>query len=239
MDVTCEQDSDNEKKCTLIIQVKDSGIGMTAKGMEKIFDPFVQLNADTAYQDNSLRGNGLGLAITRSLVESSSGSIQVSSELGKGSVFEIQLPIDVVDSTPELSINEVQQANDYKKYDILIVDDHAANRMVAAFTIQQALPNVIIDQARNGTEGFQKMSEKRYDLVLMDLIMPDISGVEVVRRVRSECSYEFSTTPVIALTANVAEDAVQACNEVGIFQVIPKPFDRKALINAILLHCKA
>ena len=119
---------------------------------------------------------------------------------------------------------------------LLLVDDHATNRLVAAATIKRALPNARIEEARNGTEAIEKMKTNHYDLVLMDLIMPDYSGIEVTRIIRTECQPPLCDVEVVALTANVAEDAVKACLEVDIHELLPKPFDREVLIRTILQH---
>ena len=117
-----------------------------------------------------------------------------------------------------------------------MVDDHATNRLVASATIKRNLPNARIDEARNGTEAIEKMKSNHYDLVLMDLIMPDYSGIDVVRIIRDECAPPHRDVPVVALTANVAENAVKECLEVGIHELLPKPFDREVLIHTILQH---
>ena len=88
----------------------------------------------------------------------------------------------------------------------------------------------------NGTEALEKTRLHRYDLVLMDLIMPDISGTEVVRRIQNDVSHPNKDVPVIALTANVAEEAVNECIALGFCDILPKPFDREVLVNAILRH---
>jgi CheY-like chemotaxis protein len=109
--------------------------------------------------------------------------------------------------------------------------------LVASATIKRGLPNAHIDEARNGAEAVEKMRANRYDLVLMDLLMPDLSGIEVVKIIRSECQPPYSNVEVVALTANVAEDAVKDCLEVGIRDLLPKPFDREVLIRTILQYC--
>jgi CheY-like chemotaxis protein len=119
---------------------------------------------------------------------------------------------------------------------LLLVDDHATNRLVASATIKRGLPNARIDEARNGIEAIEKMKTNHYDLVLMDLIMPDYSGIDVTRIIRSECQPPLCDVSVVALTANVAEDAVKACKDVGILEVLPKPFDREVLIRTICQH---
>jgi CheY-like chemotaxis protein len=116
---------------------------------------------------------------------------------------------------------------------ILIVDDHALNRMVASATILQQMPNALIDEAKNGTEAVAKMSSNVYDIVLMDLVMPDMSGVDVVRKIRKDCPAPFCNVQVAAFTANLAEDAIQECRSVGMQDILSKPLNKESLFQVI------
>jgi CheY-like chemotaxis protein len=129
-------------------------------------------------------------------------------------------------------LNQAHQDEIY----LLLVDDHATNRLVASATIKRGLPMAQIDEAKNGKEAIEKMKTNHYDLVLMDLIMPDYSGIDVTRIIRAECSPPLCDVKVVALTANIADDALEACLEVGIRELVPKPFDREVLIRTILQH---
>jgi signal transduction histidine kinase/CheY-like chemotaxis protein len=234
--VRFEFDLLDEEAGQLILQVQDTGIGIPRKSIEHVFEPFVQLDTQSKLsKDNSLRGNGLGLSITQTLVKNLSGHITLTSQVGKGSIFEVHLPIKTTQApviTIAAPVNQTHQEQIY----LLLVDDHATNRLVASATIKRGLPNARIDEARNGTEAIEKMKTHRYDLVLMDLIMPDYSGIEVTRIIRAECPPPFCDVQVVALTANVADDAAKACLEVGIRELLPKPFDREVLIRTILQH---
>ena len=110
-----------------------------------------------------------------------------------------------------------------KTINVMLVDDHAVNRLVASATIKQGLPNARIDEARNGTEAIEKMKTHLYDLVLMDLIMPDFSGVEVVRIIRTECQPPYSDVKVVALTANAMAGDRERCLSAGMDDYLGKP----------------
>ncbi len=236
--VEYKADKDSTTKGILIFKVKDTGIGIPQESLQQIFEPFIQLETEKNLNtDNSLRGNGLGLSITKSLIKNLGGRILTSSEPGIGSIFEVQLPIQIA-HPPILSSQEPEDRTYPHEINLLLVDDHATNRLVASATIKRGLPNARIDEARNGTEAIEKMKNNNYDLVLMDLVMPDLSGIEVVRIVREECSPPLCNVKVIALTANVAEDAVKDCLKVGIIELLPKPFDREVLIRTILANVK-
>ncbi len=221
----------------LVIRVIDSGRGIPVEAQHKIFEPFVQLTqADgQAAPRDALRGNGLGLSITRTLITSHGGTIGLHSEVGVGSEFRVDIPLPVAPAPPK-SVPALELI-DHTPVKLLIVDDHAVNRMVATATIQRSMPNAQIDQAENGTQGLEKMSATLYDLVLLDLVMPDIDGIEVMRRVRGTLSPPYRDVQVVALTANVAEEALKTCLAVGISEVMPKPFDRLTLVNTIIRHC--
>jgi signal transduction histidine kinase/ActR/RegA family two-component response regulator len=236
MRVSFTPDAATTKQGQLRISVEDTGAGIAPESLEAIFKPFVQLKAsdNDLKAGNALHGNGLGLAITRSLVQSHKGTIGVTSKLGVGSTFTVTLPVEEV-APPVNRVTTDAIIHDVV-LDLLVVDDHLTNRLVASASIKRSLPKANIDQAINGTEALEKMREHRYDLVLMDLIMPDISGTEVVRRIRKDATHPFPEVPVVALTANVAEEAVNECMSLGFKDVLPKPFDKEVLIQAILTH---
>jgi len=236
MHVSYKADSMQANRGTLRISVQDSGPGIPADSLEEIFQPFVQLKASDQQQKsgNALRGNGLGLAITRSLVKSHKGTLEVESTVGLGSTFWVNLPIEEVAPPVATPIN--QPITHDAEIKLLIVDDHITNRLVASAAILRSIPNALIEQACNGTEALEKMRSHRYDVVLMDLIMPDLSGTEVVQRVRADSNHPYPDVPVIALTANVAEDAVKQCLALGFKEVLPKPFNRDVLIQTILTY---
>lgn len=234
--VLYKQDPHKGATHTLWIKVHDSGIGIPEKSIRRIFEPFIQLDTPpTLGNDNALRGNGLGLTITQRLVQNLGGFMHLSSQEGVGSCFEVQLPINV--RTPEDSSQfKLLGPSQQKNINLLIVDDHPTNRLVVTATIKQDLPHARIDEARNGTQALTMMKACCYDLVLMDLLMPDLSGIEVVRRIRTECAAPHRDVKVVTLTADVSEDAIHQCKAIGIQVLIPKPFDRAMLIQTVLQH---
>jgi signal transduction histidine kinase/CheY-like chemotaxis protein len=227
-----------EPSGNLRIEIRDTGVGIAPEFIEQIFKPFFQLDSNR-HQDNALRGNGLGLAITRSLIQNLGGYIDVQSVLKTGSTFEIVLPIQLANAPSVNPVTSTESQTYLNEVELLIVDDHATNRLVAAATIKRALPKARISEAKNGKEAIERMKAHCYDLVLMDLIMPDFSGTEVVQIIRSECEAPFRDVPVIALTANAGDEAVKECLNVGILELLPKPFDREVLIHTILKYTKS
>ena len=220
----------------LVCRIEDTGIGMSPSQQERIYQPFTQVH-DTATSlrlSEPMRGNGLGLAITQSLVKSHLGRLQLQSALGKGSVFTLVLPLTLsaepADPKPAFNLSTSQ---DLSPIHVLVVDDNDVNRLVVSTTLMRSFPNAVIEQAANGLQGLEKMQTTAYDLVLIDLVMPDMDGSEVVAQIRQTSPEPFRSVPVIALTANVAQDAVDRCNVAGVNEVLAKPFDRQTLIRAV------
>ena len=220
----------------LVCRIEDTGIGMSPNQQERIYQPFTQVHdTETSLRlSEPMRGNGLGLAITQSLVKSHLGRLQLESELGKGSVFTLYLPITISaqPANPAPAFN-LATSQDMSPIHVLVVDDNDVNRLVVSTTLMRSFPNAIIEQAANGQQGLDKMRLTVFDLVLIDLVMPDLDGSEVVAIVRQSCPEPYRSVPVIALTANVAQDAVDRCNAAGVNEVLAKPFDRQTLIRAV------
>ena len=220
----------------LVCRIEDTGIGMSPNQQERIYQPFTQVHdTETSLRlSEPMRGNGLGLAITQSLVKSHLGRLQLQSSLGKGSVFTLYLPITVSaqPANPAPAFN-LATSQDMSPIHVLVVDDNDVNRLVVSTTLMRSFPNAIIEQAANGQQGLDKMRLTVFDLVLIDLVMPDLDGSEVVAIVRQSCPEPYRSVPVIALTANVAQDAVDRCNAAGVNEVLAKPFDRQTLIRAV------
>lgn len=154
--------------------------------------------------------------------------------MNTGSEFRVLLPIKVPQNTYSHDLTQSDLIN--KSFNILIVDDHATNRIVVMATLKKFLPNAVINQASNGTEAINNMSCNFYDLVIMDLYMPDFSGIDVVRQVRLNAPSPMSSVKVIVLTANIEENTIKECNEVGVLDVLPKPFVQENLIRTILSY---
>ncbi len=221
----------------LLVEVQDTGPGIAPEAQARIFEPFVQLTRtlQSTSRRDALRGNGLGLSISDTLIKSHGGELTLRSEVGKGSTFAFHIPVHIAPAPQKAA--PVLERIDTTPLKLLIVDDHAVNRLVAKATIQRALPNAHIEEAENGTSGLAMMGATRYDLVLLDLVMPDMDGIEVMRHVRNTLASPFKDVHVIALTANVAGDALKACKDVGFDEVMPKPFDRHTLVNRVLHYC--
>lgn len=228
----------------LQLQVIDSGIGIANEQLERIFEPFVQLMIkDPVPNDSALRGNGLGLAITCSLVHAWGGQISAHNRPEGGSLFKVRLPIQTTQPSPDAALNTICPDNlsvtaHQHHCDFLLVDDHAMNRMVARAAIQHYFPDSRIDEAQNGEQALEKMAGHIYNLVLMDIVMHDINGIDVVRIVRDTFPEPYRHVPVVALTANLATDIVKRCEVCKIAAIVPKPFKVDMLIQTMEKHMR-
>ena len=221
----------------LRVAIEDTGIGMNEDQQQRIFQPFTQVHdAQTALRlSEPMRGNGLGLAITQSLVNSHGGRMELTSAPGTGTTFTLLLPLTLAEPAPQADpLAPVDDLSlDHEPLPLLVVDDNDVNRLLVTTTLLRHFPRALIDQAENGQQALEKMTHNAYALVLIDLVMPDIDGAQVVQRIREHAPSPMRDVPVVALTANVAQDALARCQAAGINQVLAKPFDRHTLVRTV------
>jgi signal transduction histidine kinase/ActR/RegA family two-component response regulator len=217
------------------ISVIDTGIGMSDKSMRRIFLPFSQADAEIT---RLYGGTGLGLALCRQLVDRMHGKIQVESTPGEGSRFTVTLPFAVQKSdqsiaraaftTGEQSGQTAAEADHQtlpQSLQILLVEDNQVNQLVATGLLKNLGHQV--DCAENGAEALKALSERNYDLVLMDCQMPVMNGYETTRRIRANEAWK--DLPIIAVTANVMQGDRDDCLAFGMNDYITKPFSREQL----------
>jgi signal transduction histidine kinase/CheY-like chemotaxis protein len=220
---------------TLHMHIRDTGPGIPAVVLTKIFDPFYQLhNKQLMHSGHALQGNGLGLAITQALVKKWQGQIEVTSTEGKGSTFKVSIPVAESSQTSSTPIQEqTSLGSTPMSMRILVVDDHALNRLVASATIRKHLPECHIEQAENGQQALHKMATQHYDAVLLDIVMPDLSGIEVLQTVRQTYPAPFCHVRTFAFTANVEADIKSQCENTGFDGFLSKPFNVQTLIQTL------
>ncbi|MCB1315689.1 MAG: response regulator, partial [Leptospiraceae bacterium] len=204
----------------LEIAISDTGIGINPHDVELIFERFTQLNRGG---DHERGGSGLGLTITRRLLELYGSELKVDSSPGKGSRFYFQLDLQKSTQRPDPGKPDRQAPpiQNYQGARILLVEDNEINIMVARRYIQNWGLHCVV--ARNGEEALQVVATDKFDLILMDLRMPGIDGYETTRRIKENEAYR--SIPVIALTANVLVDTRQRALECGMVDYVCKPFD--------------
>jgi signal transduction histidine kinase/CheY-like chemotaxis protein/HPt (histidine-containing phosphotransfer) domain-containing protein len=209
--------------------VADSGPGIPISSREKLFQPFSQLQAPDR---RNTGGTGLGLAICRRLVELFGGRIGVSDRPAGGSVFWFTIPLQPA-ATPERAMEVAAAPQAPERARVLLVEDSPANQLVAATWLRRAGHRV--DIAGNGIEAVAAMGERPYDLVFMDVFMPEMDGIEATRRIRALAT-PAAHTPIIALTANVMAGDRERFVAAGMNGVLPKPVTGRMLLDALARH---
>ena len=215
----------------VVFEISDTGIGISKEYLDSIFDSFTQAGTDVT---RKFGGTGLGLTISKQLVDLMKGQIAVESELGKGTTFSILLPIELaadqnhIDSENEFSIHEELPT----ALKILLVEDNEFNKMVAEDTLKLFLSQAQIDFADNGLIALEKAQKNEYDFILMDIQMPKMDGVEATQLIRKLPS-PYGQVPIVAMTANVFEEDIKHYLASGMNDYIAKPFEIKILIQKI------
>jgi signal transduction histidine kinase/CheY-like chemotaxis protein/HPt (histidine-containing phosphotransfer) domain-containing protein/Tfp pilus assembly protein PilF len=218
-----------DKKYLIRLDVIDTGIGISADYIEKIFDSFTQAGTDVT---RKFGGTGLGLTISRQLVSLMNGEISVKSELGKGTTFSVVLPMEESDVQVDEGDNDVldDATKDLlNKVHLLLVEDNEFNRMVAEDTLKELLPGITIDIAVNGQEAVDRVQEKRYDVILMDIQMPVMDGLTATKIIR-KLDGPAGSVSIIAMTANVLQEDVKQYLEEGMNAYVSKPFKPDELL---------
>jgi two-component system, sensor histidine kinase ChiS len=214
----------------LIVDVIDTGIGIPEDRLDKIFEEFTQAYSDTT---RKYGGTGLGLTISKRLAELQGGSITVTSERGKGSTFTVVIPYAIEEGGGGRAANDHRPStNDLKNLRILLAEDNDFNVMVAQDELTDAIPGVRIDHATNGRVALEMVNANDYDVVLMDVQMPEMNGYDATVAIRKLLG-DKSRVPIIAMTANVMPAELQQCRTAGMNAHVPKPFTREQLISAI------
>ena len=217
-----EEESEKEGCVKLTYRVSDTGIGMSPEFMANLYQPF---SRQTDSRVNKIQGTGLGLAITKQMVDLMEGSIDCQSEQGKGTTFTVTLDLPIADTQRENM--------KFEAMDVLIVDDDDVLLETAVDTLQSLGLNV--EQAGSGLEalGLIKHREgtgKNYDIVIVDLKMPDIDGIETIRRIRSEIK---SSVPILLVSAYAWSDVEEEAKEAGVSGFLTKPLFRSTLYDKI------
>jgi signal transduction histidine kinase len=217
--------SSTSKKSTVQFMVQDTGIGIPANKQQEVFDSFTQADTNTT---RKYGGTGLGLAISKKLVSLFSGELMLKSEEGKGSTFYFTLELEINENA-KLYINDerVKQLPVFNHLRVLIAEDNFVNMSVARKFLTKW--GIEVHEAVNGLEAVEKFRRERFDLVLIDLEMPEMDGTTALAEIRKV----DPTVPAIAFTAAVYEDMRIDLMRKGFMEVVPKPFRPEDLHNKI------
>ena len=227
-----------KNRCVIQMVVADSGIGMSQEQQDKIFNVFQQAEVGTS---RKFGGSGLGLAISKSILEMMGGNIRVESELGKGSCFIFTFCLGIPDpEASEIHMGDTRSepAGEHGDVDlggkvILLVDDIEINIEIVVALLEPT--TAVIDAVMSGKEAVEAFmaNPERYDLILMDVQMPGIDGLEATKMIRDLDTPRASLVPIIAMTANVFKEDVERCLEYGMNDHLGKPIVVKDLIEML------
>ncbi|MDB5284374.1 MAG: hybrid sensor histidine kinase/response regulator, partial [Bacteroidota bacterium] len=218
--------SEDSQSANIQFSVTDTGIGIPQNKIEKIFENFQQASSGTS---RLYGGTGLGLAIVKQLVISQGGNIHVTSELEQGSVFSFTLGFQKTRAEAEMEADKVELDPELKNIKVLVVEDIALNQLLMKTLLDDF--GFERDIAANGKIAIEKLETKSYDIILMDLQMPEMNGFEATEYIRNQMN---NNIPIIALTADVTTVDLAKCRLVGMNDYIAKPVDEKLLYNKII-----
>jgi signal transduction histidine kinase/DNA-binding response OmpR family regulator len=226
--LTVDEVTPSAGRSLLRFTVSDTGIGVAPDRLEAIFDPFTQSDFSVGRR---FGGSGLGLAICRRLVDRLGGEIGVYSRLGEGSSFWFTMPLEMVARATATAPTPIRRGRASVALDLLVVEDNEVSAMVASGLLARAGHKTVI--AATGAEALRQFAIHQFDAVLMDLRLPDIDGLEVVRRLRASAEPNRARTPIIIQSAHVLATDIEACVAAGVDEFVGKPFKLERLQAAL------
>ncbi len=223
----------DEENASVEFVFTDTGIGISPEKLSIIFEPFIQSSSDTARRYG---GTGLGLSIVKRLVTLMDGTISVASKLDEGTTVTFVLPLKKTTAT-EISREKdtillAQDLKDLGQLNILLVEDIPVNQFLALTILDDF--GFKVDTAENGKIAIEMLEKNDYDIILMDLMMPEMGGFEATQYIRTKMHSSKSNIPIIALTADVNKSDVDKCHKVGMNDYVSKPFNPTDLMNKII-----
>ncbi len=217
--------------CTIEVKVTDSGIGIAPDKLETIFQSFTQANTRIT---RKYGGSGLGLSISRKILALMSSNLEVNSTVGQGSTFFFKLEMKMGDKVAPGNEPGTTMLKIRKDLKILVAEDNEGNRILMKSLFKRW--GIDFDFAHDGLEAVEKVSSKEYDMILMDLQMPEMDGYEATINIRNREEKYFKDLPIVALTASVMSNVLEQAKEVGMNAYVSKPFDPKYLREVIASH---
>jgi signal transduction histidine kinase/ActR/RegA family two-component response regulator len=225
---------DNRVKVQFV--VRDNGIGIGEEFIDNLFSPFSREQTDI---NRTVQGTGLGLSIVKGLVDSMDGTISVTSKLGEGTTFTVVICVETTSDEDTVESTVVPtELHSLEGLRVLLVEDNELNTYVAKVILENA--NCLVTTAQNGKEAFDLFCEDDsvFDVILMDVRMPIMDGLEATKAIRASCCANCRDIPIIAMTADVFEDERTTIFESGISDFLPKPINAKSLYKMLQKNLK-
>lgn len=222
----------NDARALFCFTIEDTGIGMTPEFLKHIYEPFAQEGNDAR---SKFQGTGMGMPIVKSLIDMMGGTIEISSELGVGSTFNVQIPLDI-DKNPRAHIKPAEAMPNcpIAGMNVLLAEDNDLNAEIAQALLESE--DVVVTRAANGNEVVNLYLSRpagSFDAILMDIMMPGMDGYEATRVIRLSGKPDADDIPIIALTANAFAEDVKAARDAGMNAHLPKPLDFEKLKNIL------
>ena len=230
--VTLRQTGGTETVGSYELRVKDTGMGMTPEFAKKVFAAY-----ERDRSVSNIQGTGLGMSITKSIVELMGGTIDVETELGKGTEFIVRVDFPIVDEPDEDDAEETAAETkeiDFSKIKLLLVEDNEVNREIASLILTEF--GFGLETAENGKVAYEKVAASKpgdFDCVLMDIQMPVMNGYEATKNIRALKNKQLAQIPIIAMTANAFTEDIQAAKDAGMDSHIAKPLDIQKMIETL------
>lgn len=226
-----EEKAVNTKYSNIHFQIQDNGIGMSKEFQKHIFEPF-----ERAQETEATQGTGLGMTITHNLIRLMNGIINISSEHGKGSCFDVILPMKIAGeiTTPQKQEEDSYQIPDWKEKRILVVEDNEINMEITCTFLEET--GVKLEKACNGLEAvelFEKSEAGYYSMILMDVQMPVMNGYEATAKIRKSSHPDAATIPIIAMTANAFAEDVYEAKQAGMNEHLSKPVELEKMYRVL------
>jgi len=233
IDIYSEELSNDGNAAWFLFKISDTGVGMSKEFVEtQLFEPFTQEKNDARTQ---YRGTGLGMAIVKELIEEMGGTISVESTVNVGSTFTVKIPFEidqteVQDEMPKLDLSKKLLSGTR----ILLAEDNELNMEIAEFMLTEQGAKVC--KAWNGKEALDDFASSEpgsVDLILMDIMMPVMDGLEAARRIRELDRTDAQTVPIVAMTANAFFDDIEMSKKAGMNEHLSKPLKMESLVETI------
>ena len=231
-----EEEDSQDQNARYKVVIEDNGIGMHEDFVKHIFKPFTQESNDarSVYQ-----GTGLGMSIVKNLIERMGGTINIQSKVGVGTRVEVSLMLPIAEmETSQSKVQKEKNKKDLSGIRVLLAEDNDLNREIAKFILQDE--NMIVTEAKDGREAveiFKKSEENGFDLILMDIMMPVLDGLEASKEIRNLNREDAKSVPIFAMTANAFMEDKEKAKEAGMNEHISKPLDINVLMDKIAEYC--
>ena len=223
--------SSDEKTVTYQCIVTDTGIGMSPEFLKHIFEPFAQEKADAR---SVYHGTGLGMAIVKALVDKMDGTIEVESAPGVGSEFRVTIPFEIAPKEEAMVEQQIDEDISIEGVRILLAEDNELNQeIITALLENQGVQVEVVSNGAQAVEAFDTHPAGTYDMILMDIMMPVMDGLEATRHIRALERADAKLIPIIALTANAFNEDAQKSKQAGLSAHLTKPIDLKKMVSTI------